>query len=290
MVVTLIINCLNCNVEVKIKPSKFGRTKFCSNECRYEYRRNNPDLYNQKYRSGIDVSCDFCGKTFYRKNSEIKEKNYCCHDCYSKSLIKPNKVRSVTKKTIPLICEFCGESFLVEKHNKGKRKFCSIRCASVSRKGKPTGKKDNSLKEKYKISCTNCNKIFLKAPSLHEKHKHHFCSVECMGEYYRNSKMFCGENSGTWTGGSVKYYGENWHAQRRKARERDGYICQDCGITEDDYGQELSVHHIKLFRLFDNYKEANNLGNLVSICEPCHRKRHTGENHPVKILNKFKTE
>ncbi|RBW70653.1 hypothetical protein DS031_06135 [Bacillus taeanensis] len=101
-----------------------------------------------------------------------------------------------------------------------------------------------------------------------------------MGIFYEQSKMFSGENSGTWAGGDIDYYGPNWRSQRRKARERDYFTCQDCGITEEEFGQELSVHHIIPFRNFNgNWEKANQLSNLVALCEyPCHRKRHSKMN------------
>lgn len=49
------------------------------------------------------------------------------------------------------------------------------------------------------------------------------------------------------TTGRKKYYGVNWLHQRRMARKRDNYKCAKCGIHEDSYGQELSVHHIEPF-------------------------------------------
>ncbi|TDL77612.1 HNH endonuclease [Rhodococcus qingshengii] len=98
-----------------------------------------------------------------------------------------------------------------------------------------------------------------------------------MGDYYSESKMFTGENSGTWNGGDIDYYGPNWLHQRRLARKRDQFTCQDCGSTEKDYGKELSVHHIIPFRKFNgDWENANVLNNLVCLCEyPCHRKRHS---------------
>ncbi|WP_081625671.1 HNH endonuclease [Bacillus sp. 123MFChir2] len=93
------------------------------------------------------------------------------------------------------------------------------------------------------------------------------------------------ENNPNWTGlghkhGNRKYYGPNWLNQRREARERDNYMCQRCGITEEEYGQEMSVHHIKPFVLCNDYLEANSLDNLICYCEDCHRKIHSGTNHP----------
>ena len=37
---------------------------------------------------------------------------------------------------------------------------------------------------------------------------------------------------------------------REEKQEKRDYTCQDCGITEEEYGKELSVHHIIPFRNF----------------------------------------
>nr|WP_290665128.1 DEAD/DEAH box helicase [Ardenticatena sp.] len=77
-------------------------------------------------------------------------------------------------------------------------------------------------------------------------------------------------------------YGPNWETQRRKARERDGFRCQVCGISERELGRELDVHHKRPFREFgydptdparaNRYLEANALENLISLCPACHRR------------------
>ncbi|WP_106497166.1 HNH endonuclease [Lentibacillus sp. Marseille-P4043] len=89
-------------------------------------------------------------------------------------------------------------------------------------------------------------------------------------------KNFVPENNLAWQGGDIDYYGPNWRSQRKKARIRDNFTCQDCGLTEKEYGKELSVHHIIPFREFKgDWEEANRLSNLVCLCEhPCHRNRH----------------
>lgn len=86
----------------------------------------------------------------------------------------------------------------------------------------------------------------------------------------------------TGIGGEAKkiYYGPNWSRQRRKARERDGYQCRHCGMTDEkhkeEYGRELHVHHIERFNDFDlgdpfhDYPGANDLDNLVTLCRGCH--------------------
>lgn len=82
----------------------------------------------------------------------------------------------------------------------------------------------------------------------------------------------CGSRNPWWNGGKVYYYGPNWQRQRSKARKRDNYTCQECGITEIELGQQLAVHHIVKFREFGikRYKEANALTNLVCLCRTCH--------------------
>ncbi len=64
-------------------------------------------------------------------------------------------------------------------------------------------------------------------------------------------------------------YGPNWPGQRDKARARDGYRCQICGVAEQ--GRTHDVHHKIPFRRFDSYQQANQLANLVTLCRSCHR-------------------
>jgi transposase len=84
-----------------------------------------------------------------------------------------------------------------------------------------------------------------------------------------------GEKHPNWDGGDIYYYGPNWQEQRSKARERDNYTCQSCGIKESEYEKELAVHHITRMRDFKtesgfDYEQANDLDNLVTLCSSCH--------------------
>lgn len=81
-----------------------------------------------------------------------------------------------------------------------------------------------------------------------------------------------GSKNPQWTGGKLNYYGENWIQQNQRARQRDHFTCQRCGITESQLGKNLDVHHVKPFKLCANHKEANRLENLISLCPPCHRR------------------
>ncbi len=68
-------------------------------------------------------------------------------------------------------------------------------------------------------------------------------------------------------------YGPNWPRQRDRARARDGYRCQMCGVSER--GRAHDVHHKIPFRAFDSYQQANQLTNLITLCRPCHRRAET---------------
>jgi len=83
--------------------------------------------------------------------------------------------------------------------------------------------------------------------------------------------------------GDPNDYGPNWPEQRDKARQRDGYRCTVCGAPEQP-GRQHDVHHIRPFRSFgyvpgvnDNYKLANRLENLRTLCRSCHRKVERGQ-------------
>lgn len=73
-------------------------------------------------------------------------------------------------------------------------------------------------------------------------------------------------------------YGPDWPVQRSAARKRDDYRCRRCGLSEAEAGHEHDVHHIQPFRDFnyvrgenENYKQANQVDNLMTLCRSCHR-------------------
>jgi DEAD/DEAH box helicase domain-containing protein len=72
-------------------------------------------------------------------------------------------------------------------------------------------------------------------------------------------------------------YGPNWDEQREAARQRDGHRCRQCGAAEP--GRQHDVHHVRPFREFgyvrgqnENYRQANALDNLITLCRACHRR------------------
>jgi len=94
-----------------------------------------------------------------------------------------------------------------------------------------------------------------------------------------------GEDHPGWEGGHEPGYGSNWKRQRRKAIERDDETCQICGMTrqehEDEYGRDISVHHITRKKYFRRWSEAdesvelehaNVLRNILTLCIKCNNR------------------
>lgn len=68
-------------------------------------------------------------------------------------------------------------------------------------------------------------------------------------------------------------YGPGWPRMRDLARARDGFRCQVCGLPES--AKAHHVHHKIPFRMFDTIEQANQLSNLITVCNSCHRKIET---------------
>jgi len=141
--------------------------------------------------------------------------------------------------------------------------------------------------EKYaptpkRYECDWCGRIFRGAASDERR----FCSMDCKHEWH--SENFSGEDHPLWKGGAEDYYGTDWHEQRERAIERDNGRCQSCRMTMEKhiekFGQELHVHHITPFRTFEDSTEANELANLITLCQTCHRE-HEGDSKEEILTN-----
>jgi hypothetical protein len=268
-----------CVFEVTKSVIKKGGGKYCSKECTSRQ---------------VARICEFCGQEFYTFQSEVSRGGgkYCSKECGHQS----------KKNPVERICLYCGEKFFVTKSvvKDGRGKYCSQKCCdkdrtsiefclvcgkkfNVCRSVKKTGRGlfcskkclGISLRNKVEVSCRQCNKLFSVKPSVTKKGSGKFCSKDCHDAW--RSENIRGENSPGWKGGGISYYGQDWRSQRNKARKRDGYKCRNCGITEKKNGRQMDVHHIIPFREFNyipgenkNYKDANKLRNLISLCHSCH--------------------
>lgn len=190
------------------------------------------------YRSGNCVSCSHKGKIHSeeakkRMSNARKGEN---HHYFGKHLSNEHREK-------------------ISKTNTGKHPSEATRKKlSKSKRGKnhPFFGKHHSKESKLKISKNNKGKIY----SLETKIK---ISKSLKGKYI-------GKNSPNWQGGlSFLPYSLKFNCDlKRNIRERDNFICQECGREENK--TDLSIHHI------DYNKENCDESNLISLCKPCHSK------------------
>jgi DEAD/DEAH box helicase domain-containing protein len=75
-----------------------------------------------------------------------------------------------------------------------------------------------------------------------------------------------------WSSGPNEY-GPEWSSIRETIIERDHNTCQICGTGESN--SSLHVHHKQPLRSFPNFADANQFGNLVTLCSRCHQRAET---------------
>jgi 5-methylcytosine-specific restriction endonuclease McrA len=126
--------------------------------------------------------------------------------------------------------------------------------------------------EESEVRCRACGRRF-RTPRWYAKRgvRLHFCSRECRVTW-EDEQDHADAPYRLQLPGRPEYRGGNWEVQAGKARERDGYLCRVCGITEEEIGRQLDVHHWMPARTFGSPADANNLENLVSVCPTCHKR------------------
>ena len=132
--------------------------------------------------------------------------------------------------------------------------------------GEPDSARDQNVDRK--ISCCFCHKQ-IELPSWCDPQEISlcFCGPECRRAWTEEIPSFEVKLDGR-----PGRRGANWETQARQARQRDGFRCQECGVTEEVLGRQLDVHHKIPFSSFKSNLEANKLEHLVSLCPACHTK------------------
>ncbi len=74
--------CLCCGTEIISRPHKRQR-RFCSDECRLVWWKDNPD--KRTFKTKYSHVCRYCGAEFF--NNRIRA-DYCCRECFAKARMK----------------------------------------------------------------------------------------------------------------------------------------------------------------------------------------------------------
>ena len=204
-----------------------------------------------------------------RKKTEEHKRNI---SIGRKKLLKDKTKHSRWKGgPVEVVCEICGKKHLIAKykHKKGIGRFCSKVCYTLYQQqnvieiSSKTREKMSVARKQY-IEVHGC---YMTGNQQTEKSK------ELIS---RNRKGKCmGEEHPHWNdGSSFEPYGIEFNKSlKEQIRKRDGYVCQCCGISEEELGCALSVHHI------DYDKMNNEENNLISLCNSCHA--YTNHNRDV---------
>lgn len=176
-------------------------------------------------------------------------------------------------------CEFCDNPFKMKEYllNKCKLHFCSSKCYGLWQRGKSSNERAGrpNIKQRVIKKCEGCDIEMILTP--YEFHVKKFCSHKCFWNYNQ------GENNSSYRGFSSRYRGPNWETQRKLQLMNDSYRCFLCKSEN-----ELNVHHIEPFALFDDYEDANQLENLITLCNKCHGEVETQYNKLYPDINNRK--
>lgn len=162
-------------------------------------------------------------------------------------------------KMITCVCGWCAKKF--NKKSAGAGKFCSFRCAFAFKRDK------HPILEK---TCRSCSSRFHYRAMNKRGQGRLYCSTKCAQDFMRR------ERHPSWRGGTSKDFGKGWLKIAEAVRVRDGRICRRCSKTEAENGKRLIVDHVRPRRDFESMAEANEMSNLVSLCQSCHSKKTTG--------------
>lgn len=163
-----------------------------------------------------------------------------------------------------LNCDQCGKTYTTKPYlaRKPGNHFCGSACYGEWQRVHRVG----VGAVRVETACGHCGKTLSVPPS--KLKPRNYCDRRCLADW--RSDNASGANGPGWRGGTVGdrgYRGPNWPKQARAALRRDGHKCRHCGEAD-----RLQVHHVRPYRLFADYRDANQLDNLLTLCLSCHGK------------------
>jgi 5-methylcytosine-specific restriction endonuclease McrA len=221
------------------------------------------------------VSCNNCGAEIERWPSHISDRNYCSVQCRKEAAPRATGKDHGNYNSVEVACANCGETLEPSKSRveKFERQFCGSDCKAEWQSENWSGE-GHHQSNRETVRCSWCGSPLSRAKFRLELNNRHFCDQECKGDWW--SANIAEEQHPNWRGGYDGKYGPSWTTQRRAARARDGYRCWLCDVTDKlsrgFASAELSVHHVTPFSEFDDHREANRLGNLLTVCNICHHR------------------
>lgn len=272
------IICANCGVEFERLESQIhSKNTYCSLKCRNEHQKVVMLGNKNPVWSRILHKCVICGKEFYVKKS-LSEKGYgktCSKEClrkhYSNVMSGENSPTWRGGDTKIFKCQRCGNEYNSKYNIKTGIpyvKHCCRECLRETLKLR-TGKKSPVYVDPIERICVICGAKFEVKPFRIRKGGGIVCSKECLKLY--QSKKMSGSGNHAWEGGiTFTPYCEKFNEQfKERVREFWGRKCGNCGKSEIENGQKLSIHHVyyNKFTCCDDSEPS-----FVALCVSCHAK------------------
>lgn len=218
--------------------------------------------------------CQHCSSTFAVNPKKLsKGQKFCSRACWRASLF-----RQVSRT-----CETCGLEFSVHRA-RGHARFCSRECqATKIIKQCPVCKAEITAKRSAAPKRLTCSRRCLAVlrgienRSPRQGQKKSTEEREKISEGLRKHYKWSPAKHWNYQGGPWKSRRGGWLRQREAARERDGNTCQACLRSAASLGKNIPIHHIKPYREFADPEAANDLDNLISLCQSCHMKAEHGK-------------
>lgn len=288
------VPCTTCGKPLSRIPAKIERNTmhFCDKVCFGKWTAaNQTGVTHPRYRDRVQCTCAHCRKTVYRRIWVVSNSPtglfFCASKCQYAWMAEHQKGEShhqyKAESHIQTTCANCGQELLRDQDRlrRSPKSFCSKQCQAQWRSQNELGENNHSYR-RFTVRCTICGNEVKRSASCIRPSGNVCCSQECYKELL--SQRFSGANHPNWKGGRVSFRGPNWASQRRKARERDKHTCQACGAKHRKNQTLFHVHHIVPFRNFgyipnqnDNYLQANQLSNLITLCNSCHMRAEHGK-------------
>lgn len=226
---------------------KHKNRKYCSQKCFGLHKKKYDRRIRIRYKT-IPVTCITCGKQF--KTFQNHPGKFCSEQCRH-----PSRIQRKNDHWIDVTCKYCGRTF--QTMISRPKIYCGWKCFNE--------KKHENIVD---LICKQCGKEYKTKASQIKAHGSNFCSREC--RWTARITPMMGSNNPHYRGGTHKFFGPHWGRQKRKAKQRDGYHCQVCGLSDK---KKLDVHHIVPRRIFNvDWDKADDLSNLITLCGSCHQK------------------
>lgn len=263
-----------------------------SNKNGYNYYKCICDCGNIVIKKGVDIKRGNVGSCGCYRDEKLKEyienNSLKCGDKYNRLTVIEYDSTVNRRKYYKCKCE-CGNEVIVNSSHIRMGNIKSCGCLQKENIGKYNSKRSVKIGQKYnRLTVVEFSHID------NNNSKWYKCICECgntaivKGSYIKNGitkscgcakidavrewgKKHRGENSPMWKGGiSYEPYCVLFNDEfKERVRNFFGRICVECGKTEEDNCERMSVHHVN----FDKETCCNDEKPLfVTLCKSCHAK------------------